>query len=82
MKNATFFHAACPVCLSAEQDILSLIDTNKFQLEIVDFANGGKNRIPEAEALGVTSVPALVVNGQVLHINFGASLEDVKKAVN
>jgi len=35
-------------------------------------------RVAEAERLGVQSVPALVVDGQVLHINFGAALADLK----
>ena len=26
MKKATFYHAGCPVCVSAEQDILDTID--------------------------------------------------------
>ena len=36
-------------------------------------------RIAEAEAAGVKSVPALVLNEQVFHINFGASIDDLKK---
>ena len=35
-------------------------------------------RIAEAEAAGVKSVPALVLNDQVFHINFGASIDDLK----
>lgn len=35
-------------------------------------------RIAEAEKAGVQSVPALVVDGQVLHINYGAALVDLK----
>ena len=30
-----------------------------------------------AESLGITSVPALALDGQVFHINFGASLSDL-----
>ena len=37
-------------------------------------------RIADAEAAGVASVPALVIGGAPLHINFGASLADVKGA--
>ncbi len=79
MKKATFYHAGCPVCLSAEQQILDLADKNKFELEIVHLGQGGKNRLVEAENAGVRSVPALVIGTDVLHINFGASMEDVKK---
>ncbi|HNF32133.1 MAG TPA: thioredoxin family protein, partial [Bacteroidia bacterium] len=38
-----------------------------------------RSRIAEAEGKGVKSVPALVTPaGHVLHINFGASMADVK----
>lgn len=77
MKKSVFYHAGCPVCVSAEQDIVSLIGSDK--VEIVHIGED-RNRIAEAEKAGVKSVPALVTpNGNVLHINFGASIEDVKK---
>ena len=76
MNKSVFYHAGCPVCVSAEQEILSLIDTSK--VEVVHLGES-KSRIDEAEKAGVKSVPALLTpNGNVLHINFGASLEDVK----
>ena len=77
-KKAVFYHAGCPVCVSAEQEVLDIIDKKACNLEVVHFGKD-KNRIAEAEKAGVKSVPALVVDGKVLHINFGASLEDVKK---
>jgi len=79
-SNATFYHAGCPVCVSAENQVLDLIDRDKINLEVVHFGSA-KERISEAEKLGVKSVPALVIDGNVLHINYGASMEDVKKAV-
>lgn len=36
------------------------------------------SRIKEAKNLGVKSVPALVVDHQVYHINHGASMKEVK----
>lgn len=76
MGKAVFYHAGCPVCASAEQDILSLIPAN--QVEIVHLGND-KSKVKEAEQTGVKSVPALVLsNGNVLHINFGAAIEDLK----
>ncbi len=80
-SKAIFYHAGCPVCVTAEQQMIHMIDRNKFELEVVHFAQGGKGRIAEAEKAGVKSVPALVIDGKVLHINFGASMDDVKKAV-
>jgi len=76
MGKSVFYHAGCPVCVSAEQEILSLMDNSK--VEVVHLGES-KNRINEAENAGVKSVPALLTpSGNVLHLNFGASMEDVK----
>lgn len=76
MNKSIFYHAGCPVCVSAEKDIITLI--GEANVEVVNIGED-RTRIPEAEKAGVQSVPALVTpNGNVLHINFGASLEDVK----
>ena len=77
MRLAVFYHAGCPVCLGAEQMIADAIDPSKYQVDVVNLGEEG-GRIAEAEAAGVKSVPALVLNGQVFHINFGASIEDLK----
>lgn len=75
MKKSIFYHAGCPVCVSAEQDILNLI--NASEIEVVNIGED-RSRIPEAQKAGLLSVPALVTpNGNVLHINFGASMADV-----
>ncbi len=76
MSKSIFYHAGCPVCISAEHDIIELVGT-----ENVEIVNIGENRsrINEAENVGVKSVPALLTsNGNVLHLNFGASMADVK----
>lgn len=76
MAKSIFYHAGCSVCVSAEQDIVNLIGASN--VEIINIGEDRK-RIPEAEQAGVQSVPALVTpNGNVLHINFGASMADVK----
>ena len=81
MLKSVFYHAGCPVCVAAEQQVLQIIDRKKVNLEVVHFGNGGKNRIAEAEKAGVKSVPALVIDGNVLHINHGATMDEVKQAV-
>jgi len=76
MSKSVFYHAGCPVCVSAEHDLLNLI--NPSEVEVVHLGED-KSKIDEAEQIGVKSVPALVTpNGNVLHINFGASLNDVR----
>ncbi|UKB86177.1 thioredoxin family protein [Chryseobacterium sp. MEBOG06] len=77
MKKPIFYHAGCSVCVSAEHDIINLIGAGN--IEVVHLGND-RNRIQDAEKAGVISVPALVMpNGNVLHINFGALISDVKK---
>ncbi|WP_042478819.1 thioredoxin family protein [Bacillus ndiopicus] len=77
MTQAIFYHAGCPVCVEAEQVVVDYLDKSKVNTEIVHLGTA-QNRIEEAEKAGVKSVPALVLNGIAYHINFGASLEDVK----
>lgn len=76
MEKSIFYHAGCPVCVSAEQELLSLIDKSK--VEVVHLGRE-RTRITEAEQAGVKSVPAVITpTGNVLHINYGASLEELK----
>lgn len=76
MRKSIFYHAGCPVCISAEHDIVNLIGTDN--VEIVHLGED-RSQIKNAEKAGVQSVPALLTpNGNVLHLNFGASMTDVK----
>lgn len=76
-SKATFYHAGCPVCVAAEQNVAQALDSNRYDLEIVHLGEN-KNRLGEAEAAGVKSVPALVLDGQPFHINHGADLAALK----
>jgi len=76
-KTAVFYHAGCPVCVSAQDAIAAALDPNRYQVEIVHLGQA-RNRLAEAERRGVKSVPALVLDEQVFHINYGASLNDLK----
>lgn len=76
MSKSIFYHAGCPVCISAEHDIVNLIGNDN--VEIVNIGNV-RDRISEAETAGVESVPALLTpNGNVLHLNYGAFIADLK----
>lgn len=76
-KKAVFYHAGCPVCVDAEQNVANALDRSRYNLEIVHLGQQ-KGRITEAEAAGVKSVPALVLEGQPFHINFGAGIDALK----
>ena len=56
-----------------EQLLAQAIDPKRYTVEIVHLGQQ-KQRIAEAQKAGVKSVPALVIDGQPLHINFGAAL--------
>lgn len=77
MQSALFFHAGCAVCVAAEQQVVNAIDRSKYRVESIHLGED-RSRLAEAERLGVRSVPALVLDGTAFHINFGASLADVK----
>ncbi len=78
MKNkAVFYHAGCPVCVAAEQNVAAALDPVRYEVEIVHLGEK-RDRLPEAEAAGVQSVPALVLSGTVYHINHGAGIEALR----
>jgi glutaredoxin len=76
MQKAVFYHAGCPVCATAEQQLVKALDRSQYEVEVVHLGEQ-KDRIGEARAQGIESVPALVIGGQPLHINFGAKLSDL-----
>lgn len=76
MSKSVFYHAGCPVCINAEHDIIGLFGADK--VEVVHLGSE-KSRVSKAGIAEVKSVPAVVTpNGNVLHINLGASIADVK----
>jgi glutaredoxin len=75
--KAIFYHAGCPVCVAAEQNVATALDPARYDVEIVHLGKN-KARLTEAEKAGVKSVPALVLGGQAFHINFGASLDALR----
>lgn len=75
--KAIFYHAGCPVCLAAEQNVANALDPAKYDIEVVHLGKD-KSRLKEAESVGVKSVPALVMDGTAFHINLGATIADLK----
>jgi glutaredoxin len=76
-QKAVFYHAGCPVCVEAEQGLAHALDPQRYDVEIVHLGEQ-RTRLGEAEAAGVRSVPALVIGGVPMHVNFGASLADLR----
>ena len=76
-KPAIFYHAGCPVCMSAENAIVSALDPQQYDVEVVHLGET-PTRVAEAEQAGIKSVPALLLADEVLHINHGADLSALK----
>jgi glutaredoxin len=76
-SKAIFYHAGCPVCIAAEQNLASAIDPARYEVEVVHLGND-RSRLEEAEGFGVKSVPALVLDGAAFHINFGAGIDALR----
>lgn len=76
-QKAVFYHAGCPVCLDAERQLAQSLDPSRFEVEIVHLGEQ-RERVRQAEAEGVKSVPALLLDGSPLYINFGAAIADLR----
>lgn len=76
-NKAVFYHAGCPVCVTAERQLALALDPTRYSIEVVHLGEQA-SRLPEAEKLGVRSVPALVIDDHVFHINHGAALSDLR----
>ncbi len=77
MEKAVFYHAGCAVCVAAEQQFVQALDPARYRVEVVHLGSTPE-RVAEAEAAGVKSVPALVIDGVPFHINFGAPIEALR----
>ena len=42
--KAVFYHAGCPVCLAAEDNVAQAIDPARYDLEVVHLAPSGTHR--------------------------------------
>ncbi len=72
--KAIFYHdAGCTVCQVAKSQFVHALDPKRYEVEEVDLAIV-KQRIPEAAEAGVQTIPALVMDDHVFHINRGADL--------
>lgn len=75
--KAIYYHAGCPVCVAAKDNVANALDPTKYDVEMVHLGEN-KSRLKEAESAGVKSVPALVIDGATFHINFGADIQALK----
>mgnify|MGYP003481778358 CR=1 FL=1 len=55
--KAVFYHAGCPVCVAAEQNVVAALDPARFDVEVVHLGTA-KARLAEV-ARGMTVPPVL-----------------------
>lgn len=77
MRKVTLFHDGCGVCLGISETFVGLFDPAEVTFESVDLGRN-RARLDEAEATGVTELPALVIDGRVLPIEPHSDLEHLK----
>lgn len=58
-EKAVFYHAGCTVCVDAEQRFAGALNPAAYEVEVVHLGETPQ-RLDEAEAAGVKSVPAIV----------------------
>ncbi|WP_338577861.1 thioredoxin [Brevundimonas olei] len=76
-EKAVFYHAGCTVCVDTEQRFVGAMNPAAYDVEVVHLGETPQ-RLAEAEAAGVQSVPAIVMGGAVYHINHGADLSALR----
>ncbi len=76
-EKAVSYHAGCTVCVDAEQRFAGALNPAAFEVEVVHLGETPQ-RLDEAEAAGVKSVPAIVLGDAVYHINHGADLSALR----
>ena len=76
-EKAVFYHAGCTVCVDAEQRFVGALNPAAYEVEVVHLGEAPQ-RLAEAEAAGVQSVPAIVMGRAVYHINHGADLSALR----
>lgn len=76
-QQAKAYHAEFRVCVDVEQRLAGALEPVVFQVELIHLGTE-KRRLKEAEAAGVKSVPALVIDGRTYHNNFDADLSVLK----
>ncbi|MGG6270708.1 hypothetical protein ACQ4M3_39315 [Leptolyngbya sp. AN03gr2] len=79
MKTKGIFYMGrgdCGVCIGVDRAIVQHLDSDRYELEYIDLT-ATPERIAEAESAGVKTVPALVLDGAVFHVNFGAELSAI-----
>jgi glutaredoxin len=76
-EKAVFYHAGCTVCADAEQRFAGALNPAAYEVEVVHLGETPQ-RLDEAEAAGVKSVPAIVLGDAVYHINHGADLSALR----
>ncbi len=74
--KAVFFRTRSPICLDAEQRFIGALNPALYDIEVVDLGIQ-KARLAEAVAAGIKSVPAVIIDGAVYHINFGCGIHDL-----
>ena len=78
-QPATFYvgKSDCSVCVAADEAVIGHLDRSRLDVSVVD-VSANPSRIDELDRLGVKTLHALVIGGDVFHINLGITVADLK----
>lgn len=74
MINVTLYHDGCSICQSISGTMTTAFATPLHSFESVNLELR-KDRTSEAQALGVTRLPSLVIDGKVMRLEDHSSIE-------
>ena len=74
MAQVILFHDGCNICQGISATMTALFDAPEHLFESVNLATQ-KERGAQAQAMGITRLPSLVVDGRVMRLDDHSSIE-------
>jgi hypothetical protein len=74
MINVTLYHDGCSICQSISATMTAAFATPNHKFESINLDVNG-NRTREAQALGITRLPSLVIDGKIMRLEDHSPIE-------
>jgi urate oxidase len=74
MINVTLYHDGCNICQSISATMTAAFATPNHNFESINL-DVDRNRTSEAQALGITRLPSLVIDGKIMRLEDHSPIE-------
>ncbi len=74
MINVTLYHDGCNICQSISATMTAVFATPNHNFESINL-DIDRNRTNEAQALGITRLPSLVIDGKIMRLEDHSPIE-------